>query len=157
QWEDGYEVDLSHPVQSTTQVWGDGNNANGIPPGFTNDPVGLVSGTVLTLRNLVPLPRDPAAILFDGRDHLGATKALVVSHAAWATSPGTVLAGAVEVTATIDYGTSYVSPVGQDLTNGFFQYVALFVMAGDNNTSVTIDTDGSGPTAPFTVVLNRGE
>src|SRR6478609_3678119 len=25
QWEDGYETDLAHPTQSTTQVWGDGN------------------------------------------------------------------------------------------------------------------------------------
>src|SRR6478672_12816421 len=32
QWEDGYETDLAHPAQSTTQVWGDGNNANGIAP-----------------------------------------------------------------------------------------------------------------------------
>ena len=35
QWEDGYEVDLSHPTQATTQIWGDGNDANGIPPGLT--------------------------------------------------------------------------------------------------------------------------
>src|SRR5438132_180468 len=43
QWEDGYEVNLSSPTQPTTQIWGDGNNANGIPPGFTNDPVGLAA------------------------------------------------------------------------------------------------------------------
>ena len=30
QWEDGYEIDLSHPTQSTTQIWGDGNDAHGI-------------------------------------------------------------------------------------------------------------------------------
>src|SRR5258705_7429817 len=36
QWEDGYEVNLASPAQSTTQIWGDGNNANGICPGFTN-------------------------------------------------------------------------------------------------------------------------
>ena len=51
QWEDGYETDLAHPAQSTTQVWGDGNDANGIPPGFTHDPVSFTNGTVLTLRN----------------------------------------------------------------------------------------------------------
>src|SRR5208337_5360465 len=32
QWEDGYEIDLSHPTQATTQIWGDGNDAHGIPP-----------------------------------------------------------------------------------------------------------------------------
>src|SRR5438132_14420765 len=41
QWEDGYEVNLSSPTQPTTQIWGDGNDANGIPPGFAHDPVGL--------------------------------------------------------------------------------------------------------------------
>src|SRR5262245_58549618 len=48
QWEDGYETDLAHPAQATTQVWGDGNNLNGIPPGYANDPVSFPAGTVLT-------------------------------------------------------------------------------------------------------------
>src|SRR5712672_2434539 len=65
QWEDGYEIDLGNPTQATTQIWGDGNDANGIPPGFAHDPVGLPAGTVITLRNLVPLPRNPANLLFD--------------------------------------------------------------------------------------------
>src|SRR5580765_4052363 len=76
---------------------------------------------------------------------------------AWPTTHGSVLADAIQVPATIDYGTNYVSPIGQDLTNSMFQYVALFVMAGEDNTSVTIDTDGSGPTSPLNVLLNRGE
>ena len=36
-WEDGYEANIESPVQATTQVWGDGNPANGMPPGFTTD------------------------------------------------------------------------------------------------------------------------
>src|SRR5439155_27041070 len=129
QWEDGYEIDLSHPTQATTQIWGDGNDTNGIPPGFAHDPAGLAAGTVISLRNTVALPRNPAVLLFDGRDRIAGTKALVVSRAAWPTTPGPVMAGAVEVAATLDYGTNYVSPVGQDLTNKLFQYVAFFVMA----------------------------
>ena len=156
-WEDGYEGDLTNPTQSTTQIWGDGNDANGIPPGYLHDPASLPKGTVLTLRNNVTLPRNPSTILFDARDRIAATKALVISHAAWATSPGTVLAGAVEVTATIDYGTSYVSPVGQDIGVRRFDYVGFMIMAEQDNTTVTIDTDGSGPTASFNVILNRGE
>jgi hypothetical protein len=62
-WEDGYEVDLTHPGQSSTKIWGDGINSNGIPPGFVNDPVGLPAGTVLALRNFVTLPRNPVNIL----------------------------------------------------------------------------------------------
>ena len=158
QWEDGYETDLANPTQPSTLIWGDGNNANGIPPGFTNDVVGLPSGAVLTLRNLVPLPRNPSTPLFDARDRMAATKALVVSRAAWATAPGPVLSGAVEVTATIDYGTSYISPVGQNMTNRLLQYVGFMIMAAEDNTSVTIDLDGAGTnSAPSTTVLNRGE
>ncbi|MBI3882634.1 MAG: tandem-95 repeat protein, partial [Verrucomicrobia bacterium] len=158
QWEDGYETDLAHPTQGTTQIWGDGNDANGIPPGFAHDPTnGLAAGTVITLRNLVPLPRNPANLLFDGRDRIAATKALVVARAGWPTTPGPVLSGATEVLATIDYGTNYVSPVGQNMTNKLFGYVGLMIMAAEDGTSVTVDTDGSGPTAPFNITLNRGE
>ena len=31
-WEDGYENDLNNPTQLTTQIWGDGNLANGVAP-----------------------------------------------------------------------------------------------------------------------------
>ena len=157
QWEDGYEIDLSHPTQSTTQIWGDGNDAHGIPPGFAHNPLGLPAGTIITLTNTVPLPRNPSTFLYDGRDRIAATKAIVVTHAGWPVSPGPVFAGAVSVLATIDYGTNYISPVGQDLTNNLFKYVGLFVMAAQDGTSVTIDTDGSGPVAPVTVTLNQGE
>lgn len=156
-WEDGYETDLRTPAQSTTQIWGDGNDANGIAPGYAHDPASLPQGAVLALRNNVTLPRNPATILYDARDRIAATKALVISRAAWATSPGPVLAGAVEVTATIDYGTSYVSPIGEDLGVRRFDYVGFFIMAEQDGTVVTVDTDGSGPTASFNVTLNRGE
>jgi large repetitive protein len=156
QWEDGYETDLSHPAQSTTQIWGDGNNANGIPPGFANDPVGLPAGTVITLTNAVTLPRNPSTILWDARDHVAATKALVISRAAWPLPTGPVFAGAVGVLSTMDYGTNYISPVGQDMTNNLFKYVGMFVMAAQNNTAVTIDPNGNG-VGTTTVVLNQGE
>jgi len=113
---------------------------------------------VLALRNLVTLPRNPATMLFDGRDRVAATKAIVVSRAAWATTPGTVLASAVEVPATIDYGTRFICPLGQDvIASAMFEYAGLFVMAGEDGTSVTIDPDGSGPSNAVVIVLNRGE
>ncbi|MBI5775272.1 MAG: DUF11 domain-containing protein, partial [Verrucomicrobia bacterium] len=158
QWEDGYEVNLGSPVQASTKIWGDGNNANGIAPGFVNDPSGLPTGTVITLTNNVPLPRNPSVILYDARDRFGGTKALAVSRAGWPVPTGPVFGGALMVPATLDYGTNYVAPVGQDMTNGLFEYVGLFVMAGQDGTLVTIDTDGPvGATAPFNVTLNRGE
>lgn len=101
-WEDGYETDINNPVQPTTQIWGDGDDSNGIPPGYTTDPVGFPIGAVISLRNLVSLPRNPAQILYDGRDRVTASKAIVVTRAHWPVKPGPVLAEAIEVTATID-------------------------------------------------------
>ena len=158
QWEDGYEINLASPAQSSTLVWGDGNDANGIPPGFAHDPAGLTAGTVITLTNNVTLPRNPSVLLYDARDRVAANKALAITRAGWPVTPGSVFAGAVSVLSTLDYGTSYISPVGQDLTNKLFQYVGLFVMAAQDGTAVTIDTDGStGTNAPFSITLNRGE
>ncbi|MEI6178592.1 MAG: hypothetical protein WCS43_17000, partial [Verrucomicrobiota bacterium] len=73
-WEDGYEVDLGNPTQVTSQIWGDGNNANGKPPGYANDPVAFPVGSVIIMRNNVPLPRNAATILYDGRDRFGSTQ-----------------------------------------------------------------------------------
>jgi len=161
QWEDGYELDIENPSQSSSRIWGDGNNANGIAPGFVNDPAGLSAGTVLTLRNIVPLPRS-STILFDARDRLGASSAVVMTRAAWATVPGPLLADAVSVPATADYGTSFVMPLGQDvifpapLTASMFEDCAMFIMAAQNGTVVQIDADANG-SAEISVTINRGQ
>jgi uncharacterized repeat protein (TIGR01451 family) len=166
-WEDGYEVDIEHPVQGTTQIWGDGNIANGCAPGHAcaaNSDDVLTAGEVIALRNNVTLPYNPTLYQFNGRDKFGSTKALAVTRAAWATTPGTVLTTAVEVSATRDYGTSFKIPVGEDvitpapLTSSMFEYVSLEVMAAQDGTVVTIDTDGAEPTAPLAAItLNQGE
>jgi uncharacterized repeat protein (TIGR01451 family) len=156
QWEDGYETDLSNPTQPTTKIWGDGNDAHGIPPGFAHNPLGLPAGTVITLTNNVPLPRNPGTILWDARDKIAATKALVISRAGWPIPTGPVFAGAAGVLSTIDYGTNYISPVGQNLTNNLFKYVGMFIMAAQDNTSVTIDPNGTG-VGTTSIVLNQGE
>jgi uncharacterized repeat protein (TIGR01451 family) len=157
-WEDGYETDINNPVQPTTQIWGDGDDSNGIPPGYASDPMGLPMGAVIPLRNDVNLPRNPAEILYDARDRVTASKALVVTRALWARDTGPVLAEAVEVSATIDHGTHYIAPVGEDVdAYDMFEHVGLAVMADQDNTVVTIDKDGPGGAAPVTVTLNRGE
>ena len=154
QWEDGYEVNLASPTQSTTQIWGDGNTNNGVAPGYPTDI--LPVGAVITLTNAVPQPRNPATILWDARDRVAANKALVISRAAWPTSPGPVFGGAAGVLSTIDYGTNYISPVGQNITNNLFKYVGMFIMAAQNNTTVTIDPNGTG-VGTTSIVLNQGE
>jgi uncharacterized repeat protein (TIGR01451 family) len=157
QWEDGYETDLSNPTQPTTQIWGDGNDAHGIPPGFAHNPLGLPAGTVITLTNNVSLPRNPSQILFDARDRIGANKAIIVTRAGWPIPTGPVFAGAVSVLSTMDYGTNYISPVGQNLTNvNLMKYVGMFIMAAQNNTAVTIDPNGNG-IGTTNIVLNQGE
>ena len=157
QWEDGYETNLSNPTQPTTLIWGDGNDAHGIPPGFAHNPLGLTNGTVITLTNNVSLPRNPSTLLWDARDHVAANKALVISRAAWPIPTGPVFAGAVGVLSTIDYGTNYISPVGQNLsTINLMKYVGMSIMAAQNNTAVTIDPNGNG-ISTTNIILNQGE
>src|SRR5579862_9058244 len=121
QWEDGYEVDIANPTQSSTQVWGDGNAANGCAPGVspcTNAADVLTAGQVIALRNNVVLPRNPSTLFYDGHDKFAATKALAVTRAEWAVNPGTVLGSAVDLPPVRDYGTNFTIPVGQDITTG---------------------------------------
>ena len=158
QWEDGYEPNLASPTNVTTQIWGDGIDSNGIAPGFAHDPPGLSAGTVLTLSNTVASsPRNPAQVYYDGRDRIAGSKALVVTRAGWPYPTGPVFGGSAVVQATIDWGTNYVSPIGQDMTEDLFKYVGFFVMASQNGTVVVIDPDGPGPLLAVTNTLNQGE
>jgi hypothetical protein len=65
-WEDGYERDITNPVQSTTQVFGDGNPANGYPPGNAADMI--PAGTVFSLRNYVQSTTLQTVLDYDARD-----------------------------------------------------------------------------------------
>nr|MDJ0691114.1 hypothetical protein [Xenococcaceae cyanobacterium MO_188.B32] len=156
-WEDGYESDISNPTQSTTEIWGDGDLTNGIAPGTSNDL--LNAGDVISLENTVSVPRNSnsSEIKFDGRDKIASSKAIAVTRSAWATSPGSVLAGAVEVYDTAKYGTSFEVPVGEDIaSNSVFQYTSLLVTAAQDSTTINVDRDGDG-SSDITQILNEGE
>ena len=161
-WEDGYEVDLKNPVQPSTLIWGDGNDANGKPPGYANDPASFTAGSVITMRNNVTLPRNASTRLYDGRDRLGSTYGIVMTRAAWFTDPGPLLANSVEVRAVNDWGNTFVLPVGEDviyptpLAQSMFEHCSAYVMAAQNGTTVQIDKDANG-VAETTVTLNMGE
>jgi uncharacterized repeat protein (TIGR01451 family) len=161
-WEDGYETDLGNPGQTASQIWGDGNNSNGKPPGYANDPASFTAGSVIIMRNLVPLPRNASTILYDGRDRFGATYGIVMTRAAWFTTPGPLLANSVEVRAVPDWGNSFLLPVGEDvifptpLTNSMFEHCSAYIMAAQNGTQVQIDLDGNG-SVDSTITLNQGE
>lgn len=155
-WEDGYEIDVTQPTQASTQIWGDGDLANGIAPGTVNDL--FVGGDVVNLINTIPIPRDPGQILYDGGDRIQASFPIAVTTGSFAEHPGSYLAGASEVFATDSWSTAYLIPIGEDtpgdVTNAF-EYTALYVMAGSDDTIITVrDTSNAVVT---TATLAMGE
>ncbi len=155
QWEDGYEADLNAPVQSTTQIWGDGNLSNGVAPGYPTDI--FPAGATVNLNNNVALPRAAGTLFYDGRDRIGCTAAIAVTRAGWGIAPGTVLASATEVYDTRRYGTSYKIPIG--ITTGSaqnFEYSSLHIISSHDNTTVQVDVDGNG-TVDQTKTLALGD
>lgn len=120
-WEDGYEADVTTPTQSTTEIWGDGNIANGAPPGVTTDAADILSGgmaivldaAINTTETRGPL--DP--VNYDGRDRIQASLPIAVTRFAYAVKPGSVLSGAVEVLEQASWGRKYVAPIGTDTTS----------------------------------------
>ncbi|MFP6904588.1 MAG: SdrD B-like domain-containing protein, partial [Verrucomicrobiota bacterium] len=163
QWEDGgYDLDITTPINvystgnlSGTQIWGDGDDANGKPPGFASDFINL--GDVILLENLVPIPRDAADLRFDGGDKFAVTEPVAVTRASWNDEAKALLAGALEVYDTSAWGVSYSIPLSEDYSHSdqIFQYVALMIMASQDNTVVNIDEDADGSSTVIT--LDEGE
>jgi len=154
-WEDDFEIDLASPVQPSTQIWGDGNPANGAPPGIPDDL--LTPDTVIVLDNPVTPATRSTLFDFDGGDKIGATRPIAISRAAWSTGPGTLLAGAVEVYDTSHWGTRYEAPVGENiLAEQLFEYTGMAIMAQADDTAVQIDLNRDG-TPESTLFLDGGE
>ncbi|HPO57015.1 MAG TPA: SdrD B-like domain-containing protein [Ignavibacteriaceae bacterium] len=164
QWENGYDSDISNPHNiyspsnlGGTQIWGDGNTANGAPPGVPTDLIN--AGTVILLNNPVTTT-NLLGIDFDGRDKIAATKTISVARSGWSTGPNTLLAGANELFDTDNFGTEYLVPVGENIpvsqSYRIFNYTGLSIMAGREAASVQIDKDANG-TFETTVNLAEGE
>ncbi len=155
QWEDGYEGNITSPTQATTEVWGDGNAGNGIPPGFAQDYVN--AGDYISLTNTMSVPRDLSQIRYDGRDKLMVTKPIATTRAQYAVDPGQVLAGAVQAPDTTRFGTEFVAPVGTNTSaNNAFTYCSMSVIAAKDDTLVSFDANADG-TDEMQVWLNQGE
>ena len=158
QGEDGYELDIANPTNiysSTnlggTQIWGDNNPNNGIAPGFVVDVLG--AGDTIILDNIVDAvnPGNNPANTYNGGDKFAATDFIGVQRLIWPTATynangfegSTVLAGAVEVVDTFEYGTVYTAPVGQNSDsrggNSVFEEVTAFILAKENETQVFLD------------------
>ena len=98
QWENGYDIDIANTYNiwtttntGGTQIWGDGNLANGAPPAILGDP-GAVdaddvinAGTVIQLSNDIYMAtRQSVDNDFDGGDKIAATKTIAITRSSWA-------------------------------------------------------------------------
>jgi len=165
QWEDGFDPNIAKPLNvyaagnpGGTQIWGDGDAANGYPPGFPDDT--LNAGDVIRLTNTVVSATRGAAIGFDGGDKLAASRPVAVTRMGWATGSGTSFAGANEVYDTAFWGTAFQCPVGTDISDAqdyqMFEYAGLSIMAGAGGATVQVDADADG-TFETNAVLAEGQ
>lgn len=167
-WEDGLEANLTQPTQSSTEVWGDDNPANGIPPGFARDLLArpnVPNDSVITLRNIIDLPRDKNVLRYDGGDVLTSEGGpIAVSLTFWTAppGPGPLFTDAWELYPTNRWGTEYRIPIGEDLAGvgpnqrTGFEVVGLNVQAAEDNTEVQLDLNADG-IFEETKILNEGE
>ncbi|WP_421722951.1 DUF7507 domain-containing protein [Bauldia sp.] len=138
-WEDGYEPDITNPTPGgTTEIWGDGDTSNGEAPGIAGDV--FVGGETIILENVV---LSGVVDDYDGGDRIEASFPIAITRAAYPETPGSLLAGAVEVLSTDDWGTEYIVPVGEDTPDSSgtqpFDYAAIYVMAGSDDTEVMLN------------------
>ena len=135
---------MNDPLQSTTDVWGDNNPSNGIPPGFATDL--LNGGDTLIVSNKVDVDATwPATrpLKYDGGDKIAATQAIAVTRTSWASGTGTLHGGSVEMLDTSVWGTRFDMPGDYTLNPTIqapeyrdFGYAGLAVMASENGTNV---------------------
>ena len=166
QWEDGYEPvhDYASPHQATTQIWGDGNTANGFPPGTPSDLIN--AGTVILLTNNVT-STSPLTIDYDARDKIASTRTISVTRTYWATGSGTLFAGCVETFDTGMWGTDYRAPIGTNVADSvdgqMFEYTAFSISAATFEVSICIVflsssmTRPGRPSAYWTYIFSRND
>ena len=102
------------------------------------------------MENDVPIPRG-TSILDDGGDKIQASFPIAITRGAYPDNPGSLLAGAVEVLSTDNWGTSFTAPIGENTGNvSTFEYTAIYVMAAENGTEIFINGNLNG-------TINAGE
>ena len=140
-FEDGYETDPYNPVQGSTVT------------------LSLDDGDVWTQTSSIPVdqPGRGAGFFYDGRDRIVSSAPIAVTQTAYATTPGSLHAGAVEVLDLDKSGTAFDIPVGQNADfNGVFEYVGLMIVANQRGTAVQVDADADG-SFETTASLDEGE
>ncbi len=149
----GYKNETAFSAE--TKIWGDGDCNNGFAPGTVcTSPAHdlLKSGQSIVLENTVEVGGAANGIKFDGGDKISATYPIAITRGAYPVDPGSLMAGGVEVLDTSEWGTFFVSPIGQDvdITNDPFEHTALYIMAKDDNTTINFSTG-------LTAVIHSGE
>jgi uncharacterized repeat protein (TIGR01451 family) len=166
QGENGYVNDIANPTAAEiynaatnpggVQIWGNGIASDGVAPGYASDL--LSAGNVIVLQSTVPVPTPGANFYFDGGDKIGVTKSVAVTRTGWAEGPDTLLAGSVEVLDTSKWGTEYRVPVGVNVSSPDdaqkFEYTGLFIMAGEQGATISVDRNADGDFADAGDLLN---
>ena len=119
----------------------------------------LKAGQAIVINSQVgTVNRKASNLYFDGGDQLGSNYPVAVVRGAFPANPGSLLAGAVEVLSTDDWGTNYEAPVGNDVSydTSAFEMVKLFIMSAEDNNQVTYQI-GASPNRYNTVTLNKGK
>jgi uncharacterized repeat protein (TIGR01451 family) len=163
-WEDGYEANITIPIQSTTEVWGDGILANGVAPGYPTDII-PAGGYILLDNQYAYNPRVITNIVYDGKDKIYSTTDIALSKIEGdaGASGNTVLFNVQNIKSNVvdvtRFGKLFVVPFGEDVTlggTGAFRYTSLFMRAATNGTIVNLDYDGNN-TIDVTQTLQEGE
>jgi hypothetical protein len=161
-WEDGFDTNPANATVAsrTTEVWGDGNATNGCQPAIascTDTTDALNAGMSFVIQNnVVVSPRDRNVIRWDGGDKVVANFPIAITRGGYPEKPGSLLAGAVEVLDTSNWGTSFITPVGPNTPKASWEYTAFLFMAKEPNTTVTM-RQANNSTLNGTYILQEGE
>ncbi len=157
-WEDGYEADSNFPVQSTTEVWGDGDLTNGVAPGYPTD--FIPGGGYLIIDNTFPWNRSIVTIVPDGKDKISSSSSIIVSKVSGDAARFAVQNVKTNVSEESYAGQHFVLPFGENVTDGgtsAFRYTGMFVRAYENGTVVELDYNGDGTNDVTSPTLDEGD
>jgi hypothetical protein len=109
------------------------------------------------LDNLVATnPRVASIIKYDGRDKITSSGQITVTQVCGEPTIIGLQCMKTNVSPTLDYGTSFTIPVGQNYNSQDFRYTSLFIRAAEDGTLVEIDKDNNG-SLETTATINEGE
>ena len=157
-WEDGYEDDITVPVQSTTEVWGDGDPSTGVAPGYPDDII--PAGGYIILDETFAFNRSQTELRYDGRDKIYSTADIMVSKVTGGSSRFEVQNVKTDVLDVTRFGRQFTIGFGEntDIPTGItaFRYVSVFIRAAEDGTIVNLDYNADG-IIDLTQTLNEGE